>query len=126
MIRQAAMRLHRLKTGLVLGGLVLAALSLPTGAANARVFVSVGVPIYGPGPWYYGPPPVVYAPPPAYYYPPPAYYPPQPVVVAPQPAPPPTISPQAQTWYYCDNPQGYYPYVSACNSGWRQVPAQQH
>jgi hypothetical protein len=68
---------------------------------------------------------VVYAPPPAYYYPPPAYYPPQPVVVAPQPAPP-TISPQAQTWYYCDNPQGYYPYVSSCYSGWRQVPAQQH
>ncbi len=42
-----------------------------------------------------------------------------PVVVAPptqvyvQPAPP--------TWYYCDNPQGYYPYVQQCPSGWRPV-----
>jgi len=28
-----------------------------------------------------------------------------------------------QSWYYCDNPKGYYPYVSSCSSGWRQVPA---
>jgi len=125
MIQRATMGMRRLKagplkTGLALGGLALAALTLPAGAAQARVFVSVGVPIYGPGPWYYGPPPVVYAPPPAYYYPPPpAYYPP-PAVYAP-PAP---IAPQAQTWYYCGNPKGYYPYVAACNAGWRQVPAQ--
>jgi hypothetical protein len=33
-----------------------------------------------------------------------------------QPAPSPV-------WYYCDNPQGYYPYVQSCYSGWRQVPA---
>ncbi len=24
-------------------------------------------------------------------------------------------------WYYCDNPQGYYPYVPECPGGWRQV-----
>jgi hypothetical protein len=37
-----------------------------------------------------------------------------PSVVVP-PAAPPTF------WYYCDNPQGYYPYVSQCPSGWRAV-----
>ena len=51
--------------------------SLPV-AANARVFVGVGVGI--PGPYYY-PPPVYYAPPPVYYVPPPppVYYAPAPV-----------------------------------------------
>ena len=24
-------------------------------------------------------------------------------------------------WYYCNNPEGYYPYVKECPSGWRQV-----
>jgi len=31
--------------------------------------------------------------------------------------------PPAQFWYHCDNPQGYYPYVQTCSSGWHQVPA---
>jgi len=30
----------------------------------------------------------------------------------------------AQVWYYCRQPQGYYPYVPACPSGWQTVPAQ--
>lgn len=80
-------------------------------SAQARVYVGVGIgaPWYGyPGPYYYAPPPVVYAPP---------------VYVAPPPVEPTNVAPQAQTWYYCDNPQGYYPYVNACSSGWRQVPA---
>ncbi len=35
---------------------------------------------------------------------------------APQPAP------QTQNyWYYCTNPQGYYPYVKDCPGGWLQV-----
>ena len=29
----------------------------------------------------------------------------------------------AQTWYYCSNPAGYYPYVTQCNTGWQAVPA---
>jgi hypothetical protein len=29
----------------------------------------------------------------------------------------------AQSWYYCDDPPGYYPNVPSCNSSWRQVPA---
>src|SRR5438105_7913381 len=29
----------------------------------------------------------------------------------------------AQTWYYCWDPAGYYPYVTQCNTGWQAVPA---
>ncbi len=124
MIRRATMRKRWLKTSLALGVLAASVSILPAGAAHARVFVSVGVPLYGPGPWYYGPPPVVYAPPPAYYYPPPVVYAPPPPVYAPPPVAPTPVAPQAQTWFYCDNPKGYYPYVPTCNAGWRQVPAQ--
>lgn len=28
------------------------------------------------------------------------------------------------TWYYCQNPAGYYPYIKNCGGGWQQVPAQ--
>jgi hypothetical protein len=24
-------------------------------------------------------------------------------------------------WYYCNNPQGYYPYIKQCPNGWQQV-----
>ena len=105
------------KTVLALCALVFGAgLALSAAPANARVFVRVGIggPYYYGGYPYYYPPPVVYAPPPVVYAPP---------VVYQQPAPPPAVAPQAQTWYYCDNPQGYYPYVSQCGTGWRQVPA---
>ncbi len=47
-------------------------------------------------------------------------------VVPPPPAPPkPVVSPpvSAQVWYYCDAAKAYYPYVSSCPAGWRQVPA---
>jgi hypothetical protein len=27
-----------------------------------------------------------------------------------------------QTWYYCSNPTGYYPYVTQCKTGWLSVP----
>jgi hypothetical protein len=74
---------------------------------------------YGPGYAFpYGPPvygPPVYAPP--VYAAAPVYVAPPPVYVAPRgPAP-------AQSWYYCDDPQGYYPNVPSCNGPWRQVPA---
>jgi hypothetical protein len=29
----------------------------------------------------------------------------------------------SQTWYYCSDPAGYYPYVTQCNTGWHAVPA---
>jgi hypothetical protein len=30
---------------------------------------------------------------------------------------------QRQYWYYCDDPQGYFPYVRDCKSKWRAVDA---
>ncbi len=64
------------------------------------------------GGWYFYPQPI---------YPYPDYVPPA-VVVQQQP-PVPTGLPPAQYWYYCDNPQGYYPYVASCGTPWREVPA---
>ena len=57
------------------------------------------------GVWYWYPAPV---------YPFPDPYRP-PVIVGPPPATP--------TWYFCQNPQGYYPYVSECFTAWQTVPA---
>lgn len=56
-----------------------------------------------------------------YYYPP-RYYPysyPEPYIDI---EPPVNIEPQ-QTyyWYYCQNPKGYYPYVTSCPGGWTRV-----
>ena len=28
-----------------------------------------------------------------------------------------------QTWYYCSDPAGYYPYVTQCKTGWLPAPA---
>jgi hypothetical protein len=82
---------------------------------HGGVFFNFGVaaPYY---PYYYDPyPSYPYYYPPAYYAPP-AYYGAAPAQSAPMPAPTPS-------WYYCDNPQGYYPYVTSCAGGWREVPA---
>jgi hypothetical protein len=39
-----------------------------------------------------------------------------------QPSQPLTIQPHSPSvWYYCENPQGYYPYVQQCPGGWRTV-----
>lgn len=52
--------------------------------------------------------------------------------VAPAPSPPVFKEPEPQPqdyWYYCRDPQGYYPYVQKCPGGWMKVvpetPAQQ-
>jgi hypothetical protein len=78
---------------------------------------------WGPADWGYAYP--YYYPPYPYYYPPdPAYY--APPAGAPPQSPAPTESlgaPPPQSWYYCDNPQGYYPYVQNCSTAWRQVAA---
>jgi hypothetical protein len=103
MVKQAAVAV-----GLVVASLALTAgPGIPQAEARGFVAIGIGVPLFYPDPYYYYPPPVVYAPPPVYYTPPAPTY----------------VAPQAQTWYYCDNPQGYYPYVSVCAAGWRQVPA---
>lgn len=79
--------------------------------------VTIGGPLYWPSyPSY-----------PSYsYYPPAYYYNPPPVVVVP-PATPPTYIEQGnpdQYWYFCADPQGYYPYVKECPRGWQQVAPQ--
>lgn len=56
-----------------------------------------------------------YYPPPYYDYPPPVYVPP----------PPPPVyiekEPAQSYWYYCTDPQGYYPTVRDCPEGWLKV-----
>jgi hypothetical protein len=32
--------------------------------------------------------------------------------------------PGQQYWYFCRNPEGYYPYVQECTSGWEEQPVQ--
>jgi hypothetical protein len=32
-----------------------------------------------------------------------------------------TAGEQANYWYYCRNPEGYYPYVKKCPDGWLPV-----
>jgi len=84
---------------------------------HASLGLYFGVPLATP--YYY---------PPTYYYPPRYYY-PAPVVVTPaaptyylqQDVAPP---PPAGYWYYCRDPQGYYPQVQQCPTPWQQVPAQ--
>ncbi len=74
----------------------------------------IGVGFANPWLWgwpYYGYP--GYYPPAAY-----AYDTPAPVV---QQVPMSSAAPPS--WYYCDNPAGYYPYVQSCANPWRQVPA---
>jgi hypothetical protein len=44
-------------------------------------------------------------------------------VVQPQAAPVQAAPAAPASYYYCDNPGGYYPYVQNCSQPWRQVPA---
>ena len=78
--------------------------------------VYLGAPFYDPFwpmfPYYY---PYYYPP---YPYPTPSSYP----EFVPSPTAPATAP--AQAWYYCDDPQGYYPYVRTCNHAWQPVPAE--
>lgn len=39
-----------------------------------------------------------------------------------QQSPPVVQQYQSGYWYYCSNPEGYYPYVKECPNGWQQVP----
>jgi len=39
-------------------------------------------------------------------------------------APAPRVTTSAGSWYYCRDPQGYYPYVRNCTGAWEPVPAQ--
>jgi hypothetical protein len=57
-----------------------------------------------------------------YYYPYDSYYYPPPVIIQQQAPQPPSVPVQEPVyWYYCQNPQGYYPYVTQCPKGWMKV-----
>lgn len=68
---------------------------------------------------------------PYYPYPYQPYYPYYPPTIVTVPVNPPVYiersQPQAAQplspgfWYYCSDPEGYYPYVQECPNGWRQV-----
>jgi hypothetical protein len=84
------------------------------GWRGPRIGIGIGLgPFWGPSwapyayPYAYAYPPVVVAPPP--------------VVVQPRQQLSIEQSPSESYWYYCDNPQGYYPYVQQCPGGWRAV-----
>lgn len=99
------------RTAALLGGFALAAGALTAPhAAEARVWVGVGI----GAPFYWGPAPYYYAPR-VYYAPPPVYYALPPVVTS-------YIAPPRQNYYYCSNPQGYYPSVPSCTVPWQEVP----
>jgi len=91
---------------------------------GTRVFIGGGW--WGPGWWgpgYWGP---SYAYPYAYPYGNPYYAaPPVAVQQGTQEYIQQGSAPQQQGyWYYCQNPQGYYPYVKECPAGWLQVVPQ--
>lgn len=77
-------------------------------------------PLWGLGAWphFVGPlyPPVVYVPPPVVIQPP---QPQQPQVYIQRP---PEQPPQQFVWYWCQNPQGFWPHVQKCdNDAWMKV-----
>lgn len=89
------------------------------GYYNPGYYGSFGYRNYGYGYPYFYPP----------LYPYPSYYPP--VVVVPSEPPvyiqKETIRPAQPSnyyWYYCRNPEGYYPYVKQCPTGWLKVAPQ--
>jgi len=59
------------------------------------------------------------------YYPYYPYYQEPPIVIQQQPdvyvQPAPEDEQQPIFWYFCKDPQGYYPYVKQCPKGWRKV-----
>jgi hypothetical protein len=88
----------------------------------------VGVGVYFGGPVWWGP---RYYYPPSYYYYPPYGYPPvvtvpssPPVYIERGESPPAADEGSSNWWYYCVNPQGYYPYVKQCPGGWQRVAPQ--
>jgi hypothetical protein len=60
-------------------------------------------PLWYPYPYYQTPPVIVQQPPAAYA---------------------PSEPPQESYWYYCPDPQGYYPYIKSCPGGWMKVVPQ--
>ena len=60
---------------------------------------------------------------PYYTYPPVVTAPSRPPVYIQQPEPK-LAQPKTNYWYYCQNPQGYYPHIKECPGGWTLVAPQ--
>ncbi|MFM9434198.1 hypothetical protein ACFDR9_001252 [Janthinobacterium sp. CG_23.3] len=82
------------------------------GYSRVHVGVAIGAPLYWGGGWY-GDPYFDY--PYAYRYRPALVVVEAPVYVERG------VTPAAGLWYFCSNPQGYYPYVKQCSTPWRTV-----
>jgi hypothetical protein len=120
-------------TGLLVG-LALASSFVEARGWHGGVGIYMGGPFYGPPPfaYSYGYPygyPYMYSPPPVI-----INQPPQPQVyieqgnngqaVPSQPVPATDAANGQSTshyWYYCEQADGYYPYVKECPAGWKQV-----
>jgi hypothetical protein len=88
------------------------------GGYRGGVNVWLGGPVWGPG-WGTYPYPYAYPYAYPYYQAPPVIINQQPEEIYVQPLPQPELK---QTyWYYCENPQGYYPYVKQCPNGWKKI-----
>lgn len=85
---------------------------------GAHVGVVIGGPLWWPGfyaPYYADPyPPVIAIPAP------PTVYIEQSQATTYSPSAPQTTL-QAGYWYYCNDPEGYYPYIKQCTGGWQRV-----
>lgn len=127
---------------------VAAALAVPAvgeahgGRVGVGVYVGPPAVYYrpGPGPYWYGPRyygpryygPRVYGPyaygwpyaypAPVYVYPPVTVAPAAPPVYVERDEPAARAPLEAGFWYFCRNPEGYYPTVRECPGGWEKVP----
>ncbi|MBD5802138.1 hypothetical protein AZOA_15640 [Azoarcus sp. Aa7] len=97
--------------------------------SHSSLGVHIGIPLFWgwPGPYYGYSPYRYYEPYPYYGYP--SYYAYPPAVTVPS-SPPVYIERDdadddrksaGNYWYYCDRPEGYYPYVKECPGGWERV-----
>ncbi len=82
------------------------------GHAFVHSHVFIGAPFFFGDPFWWGPWPTYAAPPAVVQSSPPVY-------IQQQPTP-------SAYWYYCQKPEGYYPYIKDCPGGWLTVvpPAQ--
>lgn len=131
--------MRTIKLMYVVAGLLVILAGNSVWARGHHSHVNIGLGYYGPGfyggygyggygfggygmggfgyPFYY---------PPSYYFPPTVIVPTTPPVYIQQQQAQPSqpVQPQTNYWYYCQNPDGYYPYVKNCPGGWLQVAPQ--
>jgi hypothetical protein len=83
--------------------------------SRGHVGVVIGAPLYWGSGWHGDP---YYGYPYSYRYRPPVVVPEPPVYIERG------VTPASALWYFCGNPEGYYPYVKQCSMPWRTVTPQ--